>query len=369
MEQFKLDQRQLFILIFLFELGSAIVIPLGVGAKQDIWLAILLSLMLGILLSLVYHRLYGYYPDKPLTAYAQDIAGPWIGKMVAIVYISYFLYIASRVLRDFGELLLTFAYPETPLFILNAIMILTVMYGVNKGIEVLARTGELFISLLYFLMLLGFVLLIGSGLVDFRQLQPVLENGWKRVVKVVLTETLYIPFGEMIVFTMLFPYMNNPAKVKRVVISGMVFSGLNLAITMTLNCAVLGADSVARSSFPLLDTIRRIQIAHFLERLDVLFMIALIIGGFFKVSVFFYASVVGTAQLFSVERHQRLIYPLGLIVLILSIAIAGSYPEHIAEGLKIVPLYMHIPLQVIVPLCLLLICEIRHRYVNHQLGR
>jgi spore germination protein KB len=36
------------------------------------------------------------------------------------------------------------------------------------------------------------------------------------------------------------------------------------------------------------------------------------------------------------------------------------------EGLKIVTLYMHIPLQIIVPLCLLLIAAIRHRYFNQQ---
>jgi spore germination protein KB len=364
MEQAKIDVRQLLVLILLFEHGSAIVIPLGVGAKQDVWLAILLGLTFGLLLFFVYYRLYRYYPDAPLTTYVQDITGPWIGKVLALTYIVYFLYIASRVLRDFGEMLLTFAYPETPLFILNAIMMLTVMYGVYKGIEVVARTGELFLTLLYLLAVSGFILVISAGLVDIHRLQPVLEEGWKRVWKVVFTETLYIPFGEMIVFTMLFPYMNNPEKVKQAAITGMVLSGLNLAIIMTINVTVLGVDAVARSTFPLLDTIRRIRVANFLERLDVFFMIALIIGGFFKISIFFYAAVTGTANLFRIQNHQRLVYPLGLLVLLLSIAIASNYPEHITEGLKIVPLYIHIPLQIIVPLCLLLITAVRHRYFN-----
>jgi spore germination protein KB len=366
MERAKIDARQLLVLIVLFEHGSAIVIPLGVGAKQDVWLAILLGLTFGLLLFFVYYRLYCYYPNAPLTTYVQDITGPWIGKVLAFVYIVYFLYIASRVLRDFGELLLTFAYPETPLFILNAIMILTVMYGVYKGIEVIARTGGLFLTLLYLLAVSGFILVISAGLVDIHRLQPVLEKGWQRVLKVVFTETLYVPFGEMIVFTMLFPYMNNPEKMKQAAITGMVLSGLNLAIIMMINVAVLGADVVARSAFPLLDTIRRIRVANFLERLDVLFMIALIIGGFFKISVFFYAAVIGTANLFRIQNYRRLVYPLGLMVLLLSIAIASNYPEHITEGLKIVTLYMHIPLQIIVPLCLLLIGAIRHRYFNQQ---
>lgn len=49
------------------------------------------------------------------------------------------------------------------------------------------------------------------------------------------------------------------------------------------------------------------------------------------------------------------------MVLLLSIAIASNYPEHIKEGLKIVTIYMHVPLQIVIPLCLLLVAAIRHR--------
>jgi spore germination protein KB len=361
MEQVKINAWQLFVLVLLFEHGSAMVIPIGVDAKQDVWLAILLGLAFGLLLFLVYYRLYIYYPEMPLTGYVQEITGPWIGKLLSLIYVTYFLYIASRVLRDFGELLLTSAYPETPLFILNTIMMLTVMYAVYKGIEVLARTGELFLILLYLLAVSGFVLLVATGLIEIHRLQPVLEEGWKRVIKAVFTQTLYVPFGEMIVFTMLLPYMNNPKKTKLAAMTAMTLTGINLALTMAVNVAVLGADAVSRSNFPLLNTIREIQVANFLERLDVFFMLALIIGGFFKVYVFFYAAVVGTAQLFRVEAHQRLVYPLGAAVLLLSIATASNFLEHINEGLNIVTVYIHMPLQVIVPLCLLVIAAIRHR--------
>ncbi len=361
MERVKLNAWQLFVLIILFEHGSAIVIPLGVEARQDVWLAILCGMVLSLFLFLIYHRLFTYYPTLPLTGYVQKIVGPFFGKCLALVYVLYFLYIAARVLRDFGELLLTFAYPETPLFILNAIMILTVMYGVYKGIEVLVRTGELFFVLLYLLAVSGFILVIAAGLIDIHRLQPVLEEGWRRIFKVVFTQTLYIPFGEIIVFTMLLPYLNNQKKAKAVGLSAMMLSGINLALTMAINVAVLGADAVSRSTFPLLDTIREIRVANFLERLDVFFMIALIVGGFFKISVFFYAGVIGTADLFNIKEHQRLIYPFGLAVLLLSIAIASNFAEHIKEGLNIVTVYMHMPLQIVIPIFLLVIASIRNR--------
>lgn len=361
MEQTKINARQLFVLIVLFEHGSTMVIPLGGEAKQDVWLAILIGMIIGLLLFLVYYRLYLYYPDLPLTGYIQDITGPIFGKIFALVYVLYFLYLVARVLRDFGELLLTFAYPETPLFVLNAIMMLTVMYAVYKGIEVLARTGELFFTLLYVLAISGMILVVAAKLIDIHRLQPVLEEGWRRVFKVVFHQTLYIPFGEIIVFTMLFPYINNPKKTKIVALSAMTLSGINLAIMMTVNVAVLGADAVSRSTFPLLNTIREIQVANFLERLDVFFMIALIIGGFFKIGVFFYAAVIGAAHLFNVKEHHRLVYPLGLASLLLSIAVASNFPEHVKEGVNIATVYIHMPLQIILPVLLLAIAWIRQR--------
>lgn len=84
MEHSKINMRQLFVLIVLFEHGSAIVIPFGASAKQDAWIAILLSLVLGLLLILVYERLFHYYPDQPLTSYVTHIVGKPLGKVLAV---------------------------------------------------------------------------------------------------------------------------------------------------------------------------------------------------------------------------------------------------------------------------------------------
>ncbi len=44
MEKAKISASQLFILMVLFELGSALLVPLAIDAKQDAWLAILLGM-------------------------------------------------------------------------------------------------------------------------------------------------------------------------------------------------------------------------------------------------------------------------------------------------------------------------------------
>jgi spore germination protein KB len=359
MEKAKISANQLFILMVLFELGSAMLVPLAMRAKQDAWLAILLGMIGSLVLLSVYHKLYWYYPDLLPTEYMQKILGKVMGTLLAFVYILYFMYDASRILRDFGEMLLTFAYPDTPLFIANALLMLVIIYTIRKGIEVIARSGELLFIFMYILAVAGFILIVCSGLINFTNLQPVLEEGLIPTLKITLSETLYFPFTEVIVFTMILPYLNNPKKAKVTMLCATGLSGINLVITMLINISVLGVDLTARSQFPLLSTVQTIQVANFLERLDVFFMLAMVIGIFFKLNVLFYAVVIGAANLFKIKSPSRLSYPLGIVILFLSITIASNFQEHLYEGLKIAP-FIHIPLFVIIPPFLLLVVVLKN---------
>ena len=130
---------------------------------------------------------------------------------------------------------------------------------------------------------------------------------------------------------------------------------------MLINISVLGVDLTARSQFPLLSTVQTIQVANFLERLDVFFMLGLVIGIFLKISILFYAAVIGTASLFKVQSPSRLSYPFGLIVLFMSMSIASNFQEHIHEGMKVVMYVLHLPLLVVIPIFLLLIAFLKNR--------
>lgn len=352
MEKAKISPRQLFVLIILFQLGSSIIIPVGLTAKQDAWLAILGGMVGGLVLFLLYYKVGSYYPGLVPTEYMPKLWGPFFGKIFAFLYVLYLFYLAARVLRDFGEMLVIFAYPETPLFIINLLWMILVVYAIRKGIETMARTGEILFVVVLILAVTSFILLVLNGSIDTRNLQPLFEEGTVTVLKA-MGESVFFPFGEIVVFTMIYPYLNQLNKAKRVGIYALLVSGLVLSVTMAVNLSVLGFSLLSRSQFPLLSTIQTIEIAEFIERLDVFFMIGVVIGGFFKVTIFVYVAIMGAASLFKVKESSHLVFPLGFITLFLSVGIASNFPEHIREGLNIVPFYLHLPFQVIFPLLLL----------------
>ena len=63
MEKARISAIQLFVLMVLFQMGSALLVPLAMDAKQDAWLAILLGMIVSFVLFLAYHKIYWYYPN------------------------------------------------------------------------------------------------------------------------------------------------------------------------------------------------------------------------------------------------------------------------------------------------------------------
>ena len=88
---------------------------------------------------------------------------------------------------------------------------------------------------------------------------------------------------------------------------------------------------------------------------------ALIIGGFFKIGLLFYATVLGLSHVFKLKNPSPLVFPIGLVVLSYSLPLAPNYYEHVYEELKIVPFTLHLPFQIIIPALLLLIAFLRNR--------
>ncbi|OKL36968.1 GerAB/ArcD/ProY family transporter [Domibacillus mangrovi] len=361
MEKAKISAHQLFTLLFLFELGSALVLSLSSGAKQDAWLAILIATAGGFCLFLIYYRLYYYYPDNSPTEYMQILLGSVLGKLMAFFFILYFVYSAASVLRGFGEMLVTVAYPETPLFVINALFIVAIVYTVYKGIEVLSRTSEILFFIICLLIVSIILLTMFSKIIDINNLKPIFEEGLSPIIKTAFTDTLYFPFGQVVAFTVIFPDVTERKKVKRTGLWAIGMSGFTLSLITAMNISVLGVDQTYHSQFPLLTTIQMIELGGFLERLDIYFILFVILAGFIKISIFFYAAVLSVAHLFQLKHPSRLTYPMGIVVLWVSMAVASSITGYTQEWRNFELPYIFPLFQVILPLFLLLFASLKNR--------
>lgn len=360
MENAKISSWQLFCLMVLFELGTAVIFNLGMQAQQDTWISVLLGMAGGLLLFPVYGFLHRQFPDQPLTGYVQQILGKFVGWPLSLLYVVYFLYIAARDLNDMVLLIRSAWMDQTPFFVQMGTIVLAICYVLHHGIKVLAKTGEFFYPIYLFSILLSFLLIVVAGLPDLQNLQPIGED-WKLIFSSAFPVNYTFPFGEMIVFTMLFPYLNQPGKAIQTGLKAMLVSGLIISLTILIEIAVLDVNVVIRSPLPFLVALGKVEIGQFVQRVDVLAVFILVVGNFFKISLYLYSAVMGTAGLFRIEKQHQLVYPIGSVLLFLTSAISSNPPEHAKEGLYLIPWILHLPMQTGIPLLLLGIAFIKKR--------
>lgn len=347
----KLSLWQLFILIFIFEMGSAIIVGIGNDAKQDAWIAIIVATCLGVGLILFYHAIISRVEGKNFFEIIELAIGKWMARGIALLYIVYFFYIAARVLRDFAELLTSSILERTPIEVTVIIVMLIITYVLYLGIEVLGRTSEIFLPYVVI-----FIIGIGIGIwfsdeLEMVNLLPIMPEGIGPIAKAVFPSLLTFPFGELVVFMMIMPYVTKTKYIRKVSVIGVLASGGLLVYSSVVQIATLGVQMKNRSTFPLLSAAREISLLDFIERIDLLIVFIMMFGVIIKVAVFMYGGLKGL-EFIGKLPYRYYVFPMAMFISCTSVMISDNFAEHIQEGLRFVPLYMHLPFQIGIPFLL-----------------
>lgn len=355
----KISILQLIASIITFESGTAILFYLASDTKQDAWITILIYILPAIVLQIIYTSLWYNYKDYNIITCMPKIWGKYIGYFISTSYIVYFIYGAARVLRDFSELMLISVLPKLPLILVSFLLIIAICYATFNGIEVLCRIAVSFLFIFLFFFTTSFLFLYTTpNAFKISNLKPIMHNG---ILFLIIKgwSLLTFPFGESILFSMLYSSVTEPKKVRKSVIMATIFEGIILSINCIMFLSTLGVKFASTSLFPLLQTFRTIHVGSAFNRLDILIVIILLLGGFFKASFFIYGAMLGTASFFKINNIKYLSIPICIIVLICSELIAKNYLQHINIGLDFTVKYIHLPMLIIIPIASLLIIYIK----------
>lgn len=323
----RLSKHQLFTLMFIFEIGSTTIFALGIEAKQDAWIVILIAMLIGLGFVWVYTELQNMFPDKNYPEIITSILGNVIGMPLAFLYTFHFLWTAARNLREFGELMIITILPETPLWIILLVFVLVSIYVLIKGMESLARTSEIILPVILFFMLGLFLLLSLSGDIDIKKLAPVLGGGITPVLKTV-PSVAYFPFSELYVFLMYWCYVNEKEDIRRISIKVVILSGILLCFTLMLDITVLGSKYSSIAAIPLVEAIRLINVRDIITNLDIVGITIMFLGGFFKLTIHLYAIVLVLASIFKIKNIKVLIIIVGTFLFWFAIVFEPSFAYH-----------------------------------------
>ena len=282
----------------------------------------------------VLHFLGRKYPGKTFIQYSEDILGRIPGKLVAVLFIQFFLFMDSFSLRAIGDFLTTIM-PDTPLaaFIIAGAVVSA--YVAAGGLEVLARMSEVVAPIFVISILTMWVLLIPK--MDFSELLPLFQHRAGRIVIASLLPASW--FGVCIIMAMFMAYHNRPERTFVVKMTGVMLGATALFLLLSADMAVFGAKYGSMHSYPGYSLVRQISLADIIERVEILWIAIWLLAGLITISSLHYASALGTAQLLGLRNYRPLVLPLGIVIASFSLIIVPNTMVGAVFTLSVFPLY------------------------------
>ena len=344
-------------LITSFILGSAILlIPQDIAAKagRDAWVSMLLATLIGLGVIYLYTTLALKFVGKNFIQYSEIILGKILGKVAGLLMIFMALELSSLVVRDFGVFFTTTILPNTPILVINMLMVFLVVISLKSGIGVLARVNMIIMPPLLFFLVMLTIMAIPN--MEFKRLLPMMENGFKPVFRGTLSP-IGFPFAETALFTMIIPHIGRSERVKKAFLLGGLAGGFFLLTVIIWTLLVISSETIAQIGYPVLEAVRLISLFHFVERVDALIIINWLGFGFIKITICFYALVTGLAQWFNLKDYRPLILPAGIVILALSLILFDNQ----AEAVLFIDIWVLFTIMVgiTIPLLLLIVAGIR----------
>ncbi|MDF2880469.1 MAG: grkB2 [Clostridiaceae bacterium] len=322
--------------------------------KQNTWVVLLIGFFIVSILLFIYTWLNKKFPDKNLIEINDVIYGKHIGKVFSLLYIYYFWFLVPANLRFIVDFFYTYLFEGTDIGIFVIVIILVCIYTVKKGIEVIARAG--FIITVIVIIAAIFISLFTIKDLHLSNFLPLFQINLKELIQGT-NLMVCIPFGEIVVFLMFYPYVNETKQVKKAAFTGLILGSIYFLTVILRNIAVLG-NIASIHVLPSYQVSRLINVGEIISRTEVLVALTLLFSIFLKLCIFYYAAALSISQFFKLRSYKPLVIPIGIISGILSISMYSASVDEAYNAANIYPIYA-IPFIILFPVMSMITAYVR----------
>ena len=352
----KITTPQAAVIVINFILGSGLLILPRSSAEKvhtpDVWISVILGGVLTIIAGVVMVKLSQQFPQKTFYQYSNEIVGKWVGGLLSLVIICYFLITSGYQVRSMVEVIRYLLLEGTPTWAITMIFMWVGLYLIIGGINPIARLFEIILPLTVIFFLV--VAFMSIKIFEIDNMRPVLGEGVIPVLKGVKTTALAFTGPEIML--LLIPFMNQPKKAVKALLVGVSIPLIIYVITVVMVIGALSVDGVVTRTWPTLDLIRSFEVAGLIfERFESLLLVVWIMQIFASFTISYYAAALGLAQLSKKSIHP---FMFGLLPIIYIIAMI---PKNINDQFKLGDFVGNIALFLfgLLPLLLLIISRVK----------
>ena len=295
------------------------------------WLSVIAGKLIYLPIIFVYLALSKRFPGKNLIEIFETVFGRVGGFVVSLMIIISFITLTSLNTRDMGQLVKQTIMVETPPVVLTTICLLVCAYAIYHGIHVVMRYSVVFTVLALFIAVTASLLTLNLWNLD--HFLPLLNQPPMRYVQSFHISAT-IPSGELLGFLMIIPHVKQTKKgLTRYFLGGYAIGSLTILAIVVRDTAVLG-NLVSFFNMPPFETQRMASLGEGLTRMEILYIIVMIVLLFFKILVHFYATVTATAQFLKLKSYHPIVLVMGALFIAYAIFVFTSSTRHSALGLE-----------------------------------
>jgi spore germination protein KB len=322
--------------------------------KQNTWIVTIVGFIITLFLLSIYTSLSNKFPGKDLIEIHDIVYGKYLGKALSLLYIFFFWFPILADLRFIADFFATYLFPKIDIIIFISIIVIVTMYAVKKGLQTIARLSTI-IALITLISFVFFSIFTIKDL-DISNLLPIFELNLRDFIQG-LNIVVTIPFGEIILFIMLFPYTNPKSSIKKYSFLGLSIGALYCLIVIIRNVLVLG-NITPIHVFQIYQVAKLINVGDIIVRTEVLIALIILFDIFVKICIYYLTALLAITQFLKLNSYKPLIIPFGIITIVLSITLFDSevYEYYIATN--IYPIF-GIPFIIIFPIISFIIACIK----------
>ncbi|HEX3048228.1 MAG TPA: endospore germination permease [Bacillota bacterium] len=251
------------------------------------------------------------FPGESIIGYSQSVCGKFLGKVIGISFIVFILALVAWTIQDISDHFNIYLTPRTPIWMIVALVLFTVLCIAYKGIEGLSRTAA-------FLFILPLMFIILTALTSFQffrihNILPVFHiHPDKLPLGIIHTFNSFLPLGGLFI---IYQYLTDQAKGFKSILGAAGLACFFIFIATFESIGVYGAKGVLIYSWPFLELGKETNIPYISQTFGLFISPVLLIEVVLGSGALFYAAAQGLSELWDGSKSKYFKYKYLLLIL------------------------------------------------------
>jgi len=312
------------ILIIGVTIGSGIIfLPavMAAAAKSSGWWLILPGGLINLLslLAIIYTQ--QYWPKQNFIEYGEKLYGKLLSRVFAVIFVFYFIWLGSLVIRVFTDFVADTLLEETPGYVLILFFLMGTYYFCNSGYETVKNVNIIFLLIKMFLLLI--VLLFVMNKWDFKNIKPLINPEINLTKAFFGSVFAFSGYGIFLYFAKDFQDLKDGVKA---VVLGMGLVTFTYMAVCLVGLLIFGPYTLARMSYPSYEIIKMMNLGNVIYRLDSLLLAGWMTAIFTVVGLCVFTVLLVLREAFGQNDYRHLTAPILLLLFFWALS-----PQNIGE--------------------------------------